>query len=75
MKKQYRCVVDTWPTSCLDVYHDGKLIHSQRYYFDNLDEVTDKLEAEGYTYGYTKEEVEEAKKKYEKMLKNIIEEG
>ena len=33
----------------------------------------DRLEAEGYVYGYTKEEVEKAKKKYEDMLENIIE--
>jgi hypothetical protein len=33
----------------------------------------DQLEAEGYVYGYTKKEVEDAKKKYEYMLENIIE--
>jgi hypothetical protein len=76
MKKQYRISELDWKTWRIDIYHDGTKIASETYlriqddeYNDRLDE----LEEQGYTYGYTIEEVENAKKLYEHKLKNIIE--
>jgi hypothetical protein len=39
---------------------------------DEADKYADQLEKDGYIYGYTKEEVEEEKERYERMLNNII---
>jgi hypothetical protein len=76
MKKQYRISELDWKTWRIDIYHDGTKVASETYlriqddeYNDRLDE----LEAQGYTYGYTIEEVENAKKLYEHKLKNMIE--
>ena len=75
MKKQYRTDELDWKTWRIYIYHDGVKVGSETYlriqddeYNDRLDE----LEEQGYTYGYTPEEVENAKKLYEHKLKNII---
>lgn len=72
MKKQYRYEKDGFFKVRLYVYHDGELIESKSFYFDEADREMDKLESNGYVYGYSKEEINEAKEKYERMLKNII---
>lgn len=72
MKKQYRCKEDTWCKRRLYVYHDGELIQSQSFYLDEIEKEIDKLESNGYILGYTKEEVEEVKERYERMLRDII---
>lgn len=72
MKKQYRCQEDTWCKKRLYVYHDGELIQSQSFYIDEIEKEINKLKSNGYIYGYTKEEIKEAKERYEIMLRNII---
>lgn len=73
MKKQYRCQ-DTYRFGVyVELYHDGELVERKNFWEDDkyLDYL-DNLEASGYVYGYTKEEVEECKQRYEYMLANII---
>lgn len=55
-------------------YHNGVEVDCVRKWLgDELDEYVDELKKQGYTYGYTKEEVEEARLRYERLYKNIIE--
>lgn len=56
----------------LSTYHDGKLVESKVYDIDELNDVIAKLEEDGYVYGYTQEEVAAMKRRYERMLRNII---
>ena len=79
MKKQYRIIEECWCKHRIYVYHDGEFIESKSFYYDEVDKEIDKLESNGYAYGFTKEEVEEAKEEikelqeqYEMMLENII---
>ena len=76
MKKQYRTDEPDWKTWRIYIYHDGTKITSEtflRIQDDEYNDRLDELEAQGYTYGYTPEEVENAKALYEHKLINIIE--
>lgn len=72
MKKQYRYIKTTLLRVHLDIYHDGELVGSKEMWLDEADNEMTKLKLDGYIYGYTQEEVEEAKNRYEEMLENII---
>ena len=75
MRKHYRVSEFDWKTWRIDIYHDGVRVGSESYLRIQDDEFHDRLdwlEAQGYIYGYTIEEVENAKKLYEHKLKNII---
>jgi hypothetical protein len=72
MKLQYRIVEYCGFQWLIKLYHDGKFIKSDKVYVDELDEETNKLVEQGYEYGFTKEEIQEAKERYESMLKHII---
>lgn len=72
MKKQYNLKIDGEAKQMLSTYHDGKLVESKIYDIDELNNVIDKLEEDGYVYGYTQEEVATMKRRYERMLRNII---
>lgn len=77
MKKQYRCIENTWAKRDLLIYHGGILVDCKTYWLSEADELfeeQERLEAEGYTWGFYKSEVEDAKIKYERMLKNVIDE-
>lgn len=77
MKKQYRCIDNTWAKRDLLIYHDGILVDCKTYWLSEVDELNDKmddLEADGYTWGYYKDEVENVKIRYEHMAKNVIDE-
>lgn len=69
MNKQYNLQNESAFKRKLSTYHDGKLIESKSYYIDELDDEIDKLEANGYIYGYTKEEIKKAEHRYKRMLK------
>lgn len=73
MKKQYRIEERRWPYYNIILYHDGVevAIRDSDQMMIGVD--TDKLEEEGYTYGYTDDEIEKARKKYEHKLANRIE--
>ena len=72
MKKQYRIVERHWPYYNIILYHDGVEIATKDSNQMMIGMDTDKLEEEGYTYGYTDDEIEEARKKYEHKLENRI---
>ena len=75
MKKQYRTNGADWKIWRIDIYHDGVKITSEtflRIQDDEYQDRIDELEAQGYTYGYTVEEVKLGKKLYEHRLNNLI---
>jgi hypothetical protein len=72
MKLQYRYYQSASFQYTIQLYCDGWFIKSYKVYCDELDDEIDKIEIEGYKLGYTEEEVEIAKQKYEKILNNLI---
>ena len=72
MKKQYHMSESYLFKRTVKTYHNGELVTSERLWDDEADKYADQLESEGYIYGYTKQEVEKAKKRYDEMLENII---
>lgn len=72
MKKQYNYGEGCFAKYYLRIYHDGKLVERKTLWADDFDKEVDKLRSAGYTYGFTKKEVEDAKQKYEHMLANVI---
>ena len=54
------------------LYCDGWVVKTYKVWLDELDDEIDKLEGQGYVYGYTEQEVNEVKEQYETMLDNII---
>ena len=74
MKKQYTLKVKNWYSDYLLIYENGKLVETIIVDKTNYDEEREKLEKNGYEYGYSKEKVALAKQSYEYKLKRIIEE-
>lgn len=76
MKKQYRISNNVGFKKYVYLYHDGELVDTLSVWEgDDLETLREYIERNrGYTFGYTKKEVEKAKIKYEKMLHNIIKE-
>lgn len=75
MKKQYRYGdYLSFGKKYLTTYHDGELIETKVFWLDDFFDEKDRLEDAGYTYAFSKEEVEKAKERYEYMLANMIEE-
>ena len=72
MKKQFNYYETRWPYYTLCIYHDGELVGKKKVDEHQLREEIDYLETNGYTYGYDKEDVEIEHRRYEHMLKNII---
>ena len=72
MKKQYHISESFQFKRTVTTYHDGALVASETLWMDEADEYADQLESDGYIYGYTKQDVEKVKKRYEEMLENII---
>ena len=72
IKKQYRYSEATFGKYYLHIYHDGEFVERKTFWGDEIDEEIDKLKMKGYTYGFTKDEVKEAKRRYDRMLANII---
>ena len=73
MKKQYDYYECRWPNYEIVLYHDGVKVGVERKGLLVLDEYLGLLENEGYTLGYTEEDVEKARKKWEYIYKNRIE--
>lgn len=73
MKKQYRYNDYTFGKKRLYIYHDGKFVERKELWIDDFLDEQERLEDEGYTYGFLDGEVEEAKQRYEHMLANMIE--
>ena len=72
MKKQYHMSESYLFKRTVTAYHDGKLVSSETLWIDDADEYADQLEEDGYIYGYTQDEVNEAKRLYENKLANLI---
>ena len=68
MRKQYVVKKASSFQDWITTYHDGVKIQNDKVWLDDYDDFTDKLEEEGYERAYTKEEVQEAKEKYERLL-------
>ena len=69
MRKQYVVREGATFRYWVTVYHDGVEVESTKVWLgDELDELTDKLEAEGYERAVTKETVQRAKENYERLL-------
>lgn len=73
MKKQYDYYESRWPSYKIILYHNGIKVAAKRKNLLELDKYLEELETEGYTRGYTKEDVEEARKKWEYIYENRIE--
>ena len=75
MKKQYSFINLSFGKCAIILYHDGvKVERKEMWADDECFDYIDKLEDEGYTHGYTVNEVENARKNYEWRLDNMIEE-
>lgn len=72
MRKQYRIVERHWPYYNIILYHDGVEVEVRNSDQMVIGHDTDKLKSEGYTYGFTDNEIEKAREKYERMLENRI---
>lgn len=75
MKLQFRYHEDSTFKATIELYHNGALVKSYKVWIDYFDAEIDSLISKGYTYGYTPEEVAEAKEWYENRLNNVITDG
>ena len=72
MKLQYRYFEHVGFKYIIRLYCDGWLVKSYKVYLDELDDEIDKIEKQGYTYGYTEDELDKARAYYENVLDNVI---
>lgn len=73
MKKQYDYYECRWPNYEIVLYHDGEKVGVEKKSLLECDEYLEELESQGYTRGYTAEDVEKARERYEHMYENRIE--
>lgn len=69
MKKQYREVQTTYGKTKVILYHDGERVSDKELWYDEVGDYEDTIEAAGYTYGYTSDEI----KMEQEHLKRIME--
>lgn len=72
MKLQYRYIDVGGFQYIVRLYCDGWLVKSYKIYLDELDDEVEKIENEGYAYGYTEDELDKAREQYERILDNVI---
>lgn len=72
MKKQYHMSESYMFKRTVTTYCNGELVSSETLWMDDAGEYAEQLEKDGYIYGYTQEEVNEAKRVYEDKLSNLI---
>ena len=73
MKKQYYFSCSATFCSYITLYHDGVKVSTEKIYADELFDYIERLEKQGYTRGFSKNAVEEARKEYEHLRDNLIE--
>ena len=75
VKKLYRIVNVSFGKYRVCLYHNGKLfLEKEMWRTEGLDDYIEEIEEQGYTLGFTKKEVEEARNKYKYYLANMVEE-
>ena len=72
MKKQYRYSYNIGFKKYFYLYHDGVLVKKYPVWGDDMPDEIERLEILGYTHGYLNIEIEQARKEYMHMLKNMI---
>ena len=75
MRKQYDTYECRGPIYEIVLYHDGEKVEVKRVSLLQYDNCIEELEGQGYTRGYTEDDVEKARKKYEYTYENRIEKG
>lgn len=75
MKLQYALTDYVGLKTRIRTYQDGQLIRDYSIYYDEVNDEVDKLENEGYTFGYLPKVVNEAKREYEYKLSKMIDVG
>lgn len=70
--KQYRYKEINWPYYDFFWYVDGKQIKKIKVDQLELYDYIEEAESQGYTFAYTEEELERAKKNYENILNNLL---
>jgi hypothetical protein len=73
MKKQYHTSYAGFRRTRIDVYHDGVKIASEIFWDDDGDAQIEHLEKQGYTLGYTRDEIEQAERELKNSKDNLIE--
>lgn len=73
MRKQYDCYECRWPNYEVVLYHDGEKVGVEKVSLLERDKYIEELERQCYTKGYTKDDVEKARQRYEYMYENRIE--
>ena len=72
MRKQYTIIDDVWSKKIVKTYHDGKIEETKLLWLNEVDEYIEQLEKDGYTFGYTQEQVNQARQDYEYKRANMI---
>lgn len=72
MLKQYRVREGKIFEYIIEIYHDGKLVNTEKVWASDKEGKINILENEGYTYGYTSIEIQRQKKIYELMATAAI---
>lgn len=73
MLKQLKITEKCFGKYCVDLYHNGEKISSKEYWDgEELDNLLEKYEIDGYDECYTPEEARQAKKVFEIRSKNVI---
>jgi hypothetical protein len=73
MRKQYDCYETFSFRYNIDLYHDGVKVATEKKRYNEMADYIRQLEAQGYTPGYLKEDVEKARLEYEHRYANRIE--
>ena len=72
MLKQYRVREGKIFEYIIELYHDGKLVNTEKVWASDKEGKINILENEGYSYGYTSIEIQRQKKIYELMAAAAI---
>lgn len=73
MKKQYHTSYAGFRRTRIDIYHDGIKIGNKTFWDDEADAQIEHLEKQGYTLGFTRDEIEKAERQLENSKNNLIE--
>ena len=74
MRKQYYLSEPATFKCRVTLYHDGvKMNQVEMWFGDKLNEYLENIEANGYTQGYSKREVDDAENKFKYLRDNLIE--